>query len=123
MASTRENMNEWLAEELNELQKRKHVQATKDDRQDSLEKQAEVLWNTLKSMLDDALEKLNSTIEFREHTGKLRLTVSNPQAIVIRRTGVFPKGGIARRSRCALRNMEISRCWRIFSRRHLTSRS
>ena len=84
-------MNEWIAEELAGLQKRKQVQATIDNRQDVLEKQAEVLWNALNSVLKDALEKLNSTTEFRELAGKLRLTVSNPNTIVIRKTGAFPK--------------------------------
>lgn len=42
-------------------------------------------------MLNDALEKLNAETEFREVTGKLRLTVSNHNTIVIRRSGAFPK--------------------------------
>lgn len=84
-------MNDWVAEELSELLKRKQGQATKGDRRDLLEKQIEVLWNALKAVLNDALEKLNAETEFKEITGKLRLTVSNPNTIVIRRTGAFPK--------------------------------
>lgn len=65
-------MNEWLDEELEELDRKKKNKAEKDNRSDLLQRQTEILWKTLKPILKDAVAKMNvDGTEFRKLTGGL----------------------------------------------------
>lgn len=64
-------MNEWLYDELAQLEQAKQGQTTNDNRLTLLQQQTAVLWNDLTPVLQDAVEKLNTMSEFRKLTGGL----------------------------------------------------
>src|SRR5687768_5350162 len=63
------SMNEWLYEELAGLQQSKQDQTTKDERLRLLQQQTAVIWNDLRPVLQDAVQKMNEMSEFRKLTG------------------------------------------------------
>lgn len=62
-------MNEWLYDELAELEQTKQDQTAKDKRRALLQQQTAVIWNDLKPVLQDAVQKMNETSQFRKLTG------------------------------------------------------
>ena len=71
-------MNEWLTEELAEVQRKKADKQAKQERADLIQEQTKVLWNNLKPVLKDAVDQMNAEgSEFRKMIGGLGLSDSD----------------------------------------------
>jgi hypothetical protein len=65
-------MNEWLDDELKELKRKKENKAAGEKKIVLIQKQTEVVWQTLVPVLKDAFDKMNADgSEFRKETGGL----------------------------------------------------
>jgi hypothetical protein len=78
-------MNEWLDEELKDLERAKQDKAAKDSRLKLRQQQTQVLWKDLIPVLKDAIEKINTRPEFRKLTGGLAFSGGSDREMEIRK--------------------------------------
>jgi hypothetical protein len=84
------SMNEWLDDELAEIEEEERNEAKQNDRLALTRQQMAVLWDELRMVLRDAVSKMNADdSKFRKLTGGLSFQDGN-EKIIIRKTAGFP---------------------------------
>jgi hypothetical protein len=65
------SMNEWLNDELQELEQEKQAESAKHNTQELIQRQTGRVWENVKAAIQDAAEQMNQIPEFRKRIGGL----------------------------------------------------
>jgi hypothetical protein len=85
------SMNEWLDDELKELKRKKENKAAGEKKIALIQKQTEVVWQTLVPVLKDAVIKMNvDGSDFRKETGGLAYGTPSDKKVEIGRRNAGP---------------------------------
>jgi hypothetical protein len=87
-------MNDWVFQELRELEQTKQDDTAKSNRLNLLQQQTIAIWGDLKPVLEDAVEKLNTIPEFKKMTGGI-VYAPGEDRIEIRKRATVPSVELA----------------------------